>query len=575
MPHMEETFTPRDPIITRTKSNSSQDKRRSVSDITDLFQAKIDTPVTSPSKQMPPRKISGKKDKEKEKELKEVRENIKRYINNMGSNNDTANANGDSTPSAIKATSSLEREATNTQHDHSNEHVDEQAIDGVKNASPESEKVSIATQTTEDEMLKAIKELADKYGSMDQVINDPRQGIANQLAKTQQTVANLYTDIHGAVSGVKVQLESLTKTAMDNSNKIAKMENSQARMAALLDENKRLVSELKIMQGLVHKVTLQTDTNTNSILDLTKRGMEQNLVLHGVDDTIERTDPQRDTPHFSAKERCKHAVIEFLKKEMSVDLEVADIWKAHRMGAHKPDKVRPMVVKVSYEAKDLIMEKMSSLKDKQNPTTKQKYFISEQLPEGIVEGKKQLNYRLDTLKKANEAKPKEAKDRIQVHSGKILINGELDKPEVTTPKPSDLFLDSIEQQQVEEIQDKLVETDRETHSHSEFIGLALKVHSTQEVQMAYKAVAQRYPASDHIMLGYALRQDRELKTGSCDDKEYGAGIRIRKTIFEMKAKNTAVFILRKFGGIHLGFQRFKIIEDITRKVVEQLNENVG
>lgn len=575
MPLMEDNFSPRDPIITRTKSNSSQqDRRKSVSDITDLFQAKIDTPVTSPSKPMPPRKISGKKDKEKERELKEARENIKRYINNIGESNNNENANGEATSSTFKATSEVERDATVSSHDekqHAERQQHAQQADGLAQGI---NKVSTATQTTEDEMLKAINELMSKYQVVEETINEPKNGIADQLAKTQETVSKLYSDIHGAVSGVKVQLENLTKTAMENSNKITAIQNSQARMGALLDENKRLVAELKIMQGLVHKVSQQTDNNTTSILDLTKRGMEQNLVIHGMDDKFEKDDQQRETPLFTVKERGKHAVLMFFKEVMSIDLEVADIWKAHRMGAYKVDKVRPMVIKVSYEAKDLIMEKIATLKDKQNPTTGQKYFISEQLPEGVLEGRKQTNYRMDILKKSNEAKPKDAKDKIQVFNGKIFVNGELDIPEVMTPKPSELFLDSTEQQQVDEIQEKLVETEREIHNYSEFIALALKVHSAKEVQTAYKAVAQRYPATDHIMLGYALRENKVLKSGSCDDKEYGAGVRIKKTIFETKARNTAVFVLRKFGGVHLGFQRFKIIENITKTAIGKLESQL-
>lgn len=125
--------------------------------------------------------------------------------------------------------------------------------------------------------------------------------------------------------------------------------------------------------------------------------MEQNLILHGVDDSIEANDPKSETPMFSFKERVKYSVIEFLKNTMKLDISIEDIWKAHCLGPHKTDKVRPIVTKVSYSAKELIMEHITKLKGLSNPKTKQIYFISEQIPEGVTERKKQLAVRAKNL----------------------------------------------------------------------------------------------------------------------------------------------------------------------------------
>lgn len=547
----------------RTRLHSSrQDKekterRNSVSEITEFFQSVANSPNN-----MSTRKTSGRiKDKEKEKELREVKANIRNYIINdepLKSNDNANGVNAQLNHDNIQghATSNDETEQLNAPNAST-------SVQGTKDN---------ATQTNDDEILKAIKELALKCNKLENSVEDPKLGLEAQLAKTQKTVAELYTDINGAVSGLKVQMEKLVATASENTVKLAAMQDSQKRMSALLDKNKRLVSELRVMQGLIQKVSQQSNHNSTQLLDVMQRGMEQNLVLYGVDNRIEIEDPKLETPMFTANERVKHSAMKFFKDELNVDVEIEDIWKAHRMGPFKVDKMRPLIVKVSYSAKELIMENMSKLKGKSNPVTQQKYFISEQVPDGISEVKKQTQARVKVLRDTNDAKPHHEKSKIQVIRDKILVNGELDIPEITTPLPSQLFLSAEEQSKVEEIQSQMVQTEPETYRNSEFMALAVRVSSVEDVRRSYIAVVQRHPSADHHMLGYALKEEQKLRTGFCDDREFGAAIKIKRAIFELKSRNTAVFVLRKYGGVHLGFDRFRIIEEIAKKAVRMLNE---
>lgn len=550
---------PRESVRLRNKSTTnSQERRNSVGDITDYFQTQISQMAHQNKKPNPNFKQAIK---EKNKELREIKDNIKAMIENDNlPNKEGANANGADQSDSMQ-----------------DKHADQSAEIAI-NPSPLNEGdleertfSSRTTQTSEDEILKALAELAQKYDKLDKDIHDPKNGVVNQLASTQGKVADLYTDIHGAVGGLKVRMDKVTISAEQNSNKISQMENNQARMSALLDENKRLVQELKTMQGLVHKVQQQANMASNQILDLTKRGMEQNLIVHGIDDTLEKEDPKRETPMFTFRERPKHAVLQFLKDILNIDIGLEDIWKAHRMGPSSKDKVRPMVIKVSYGAKELIMEHVSKLKGKTNPKTKQVLFISEQIPEGVTENKKQTASRLKTLKDNNDKKPVAERNKLQVIGDKILVDGVVDEPEVVTPLPSQLFPSIEKQKRIDAIQAKMIETEPLFERNSEFKAISLRVHSIEEVNLAYIAVAQRYPISDHISVGYALREGHQVKSGFCDDREYGAGTKIKNIIFDQKSKNTAVFVLRKYGGVHLGFNRFQIIESATKEAIRMLN----
>lgn len=339
----------------------------------------------------------------------------------------------------------------------------------------------------------------------------------------------------------------------------------------MLDESKRLANEIKTLQGLVQKLSQQSNHTTTHLLDVTKRGMEQNIIVHGMDNQIEINDAKLETPMFSTKERCKHSAIKFFKEEMNLDLEVEDLWKAHRTGAFKAGKVRPMILKLSYAAKDLVMENISSLKGRKNSKTDQVYFISEQIPDGITETKKQTAVRVKALQDANNKKPEQQRSKIQVVQDKILVDGQLELPPVLPPQPSQLFLCAEDQARVDDLQNAIVETEPLSVKNSEFRALALKVHSIKQMNDAYVAVTQCFPAADHIMAAYAFKEGQKFYQGACDDKEFGASIKIKNIIFENHAKNTAIFVVRKYGGLHLGIERFKTISAVAKDALDLLN----
>lgn len=553
----------REPIKTRQKS-ASQDRRNSVGEITEYFKQMADTPGKT--------KGTSSKHKDKESKRQPVKNNKENKDNEPSTKeNAKLNANGKEN----------EKEQCNNHGiDHTDMPEELNIPNGENHLTPSKEnnaQVALTqehsdaeTQTTSDALLKTVQAMQSQLNKMEEVINDPRNGLSSQLAKTQEKLQNIHSDIHGAVDGILVKMQNLTTSSEANTAKILQLETGHKRMAAVLDENKRLVQELRVMQGLVQKISQQSLHTNNKVLDLTKRGMEQNLVIHGVDDTTEIEDSKRATPMFKPKERCKYSAIGFFKDIMNLDIHAEDVWKAHRMGAKKPNKVRPLIVKLSYPAKDLVLENISTLKGRKNEKTQQTYFIADQIPEGITEMKKQTSSRAKTLNEENKKLPDEEKKRIQIFNDQILVDGELDQPHITTPQPSDLFLPIDDQKRIDNLQSKLVETDSIYIKNSQFSAMALKVHSLAEVRDAYIAVAQRYSAADHIMAAYALKDKGSLFSGSCDDREFGASIKIKNLIFETKARNTAVFVIRKFGGIHLGYERFQAIQQVTTKALELL-----
>lgn len=568
------------PVKTRNNSKS-QERRNSVSEITEYFQSvhEQNTNSTAPSAQTKPKpvKVPNKekfktkdKDKEKIKGQKQLQdEKMPSQSQSQGDSEEPIEGENTSAISASK--SSVE---PNCNHDKEADVEAESTPKDKDNYDSSDNLKDATTQTNEDVVLQALQNLQQKLDKIEDDLHLPKNGISDQLAKTSEKTQNLYTELHSQVNRVLVRLDQVTKTAADNDTNIKKMEIAQQRMSQLLDENKRLVRELQLMKDLVQKVTQQNQNTSTQLMHLSKRGMEQNLIVYGVDDALEVEDAKAKSPQFTPKERCQHSALEFFKKEMRLDLEVQDIWKAHRMGTHRPGKVRPLILKLSYAAKDMVMENMGELKGKKNAVTDQVYFISEQIPEGIMETKKQVSARAKILRDANDKLPTENKKKIQVIQDKILVDGILDQPRVSPPQPSQLFPDSTTQDRIDALQEKIVETPPRSVKNSEFTALATKVHSVGQMNEAYIAVAQRFPTADHIMAAFAFKENGRLVQGACDDREYGAGAKVKSVIFEQSARNTAVFVVRKFGGVHLGYERFGIIQSIAKDALVALEASL-
>lgn len=466
-------------------------------------------------------------------------------------------------------------EAVTTQNMCTDNALDETAHkDNTGNLSEDIEEELDLETVSNKEVMIALKELTALVSKLDNDIHHPQKGVGAQIVKMTLRMDNLYSDIHGAVDGI---IPKLTKATADISQLEARtkiIEENNRRLVDLLSESKKLARDITTMQGILQKNSQQLQHANHKIMDLTKRGMEQNLLIYGIDDSSSHWEsipsPDENGAEIKSKELCKYSVLKFLQQKMNVSLEIEDIWKAHRTGIKRTDRCQPMIVKVSYPAKELIMEHVTSLKDRVD-TFGNSLYIKEQIPEGVMEKRKSNTARLKSLNKENDLRPKDQKNKIMLIQDRIVINGEMDIPEVQTPQPAELFMNSEVQKEVDAMHSKLHETETINLRNSSFIGHALKVCSTKEVNLAYKALAQRYAAVDHIFMAYALKEDGIIKHGHCDDNEHGGGNCIHKILLNDKVKDTAIFIVRRFGGIHLGLDRFHTIESVAKQAIRLIH----
>lgn len=91
------------------------------------------------------------------------------------------------------------------------------------------------------------------------------------------------------------------------------------------------------------------------------------------------------------------------------------------------------------------------------------------------------------------------------------------------------------------------------------MGAACIVNNMNEVHLAYKKLFLKYPGVDHIMAGFSC----DGKDGYQDDTEFSSGFRILNIIRESRFTNVAVFVIREYGGEHLGSARFNTIKELA------------
>ncbi|RCN38591.1 RWD domain protein [Ancylostoma caninum] len=112
-------------------------------------------------------------------------------------------------------------------------------------------------------------------------------------------------------------------------------------------------------------------------------------------------------------------------------------------------------------------------------------------------------------------------------------------------------------------------TDRKSH----FQAHLARVHSKDEVTLVLDRLLENSKISraTHNMYAYRiseLRDGREILLHDCfDDGETGASSKMLELLDKMNAINVLVVVSRWYGGIHLGPDRFRHINNLTREIV--------
>lgn len=377
-----------------------------------------------------------------------------------------------------------------------------------------------------DSVAEAINKMYDKINSFETALED----------KVKPTETAVFDPSQGLVSKV----DHLLANEKDN----------EKAFQNIIEENIQLREEVDMLKGIVYKMSKQLDSASTKIDQLVVRSMEDNLVFTGI---------LGDQP----KKNPRKQLHEFLYNEMGLtDVRDIDILSVYRMRKPDKNKDRPIVAHCATDLRRYIMRNASILKHRMNGEGG-KFYINQQLPDAISEQNREVREIIKQKKDREEDIPVSAKSKFAVKSGRVYINGQLQKKKITPPTVQEIFPDDDVQEKVNNI--KLKHFHANPEEGSSFRVSVFKPENMVEVKHAYIKLFQKFPAADHISVACTINGEEAYH----DDKEYGASHRMLRIIRQSPVDNIAIFMIRSHGGINLGPRRFTIIAELTKAALEK------
>ncbi|KAI8374922.1 ribosomal protein S5 domain 2-type protein [Choanephora cucurbitarum] len=107
---------------------------------------------------------------------------------------------------------------------------------------------------------------------------------------------------------------------------------------------------------------------------------------------------------------------------------------------------------------------------------------------------------------------------------------------------------------------------------STFVAHVAEVHSVHEVKVVLAHLLQnkKIAKATHNILAYRIMMpDGKVLQDNDDDGESAAGGRLSHLMQILEVENVVVVVTRWFGGIHLGPDRFKDINNVARNALEE------
>ena len=135
-------------------------------------------------------------------------------------------------------------------------------------------------------------------------------------------------------------------------------------------------------------------------------------------------------------------------------------------------------------------------------------------------------------------------------------------------EPLDLFPDKAEREKWNRI--KTVSSDTVDEQSSSFTAIAAKCSQFIEVKRAYRKIRALNPAANHVVAAYNLRNGY---SGYQDDEEHAAGHKMRDFLQQNAPPNVAIFIVRIYGGIHVGPKHFQVMKQTAKQAIDRLNDD--
>ena len=335
-------------------------------------------------------------------------------------------------------------------------------------------------------------------------------------------------------------------------------------------ELQNIYDKMSYLEGIVEKqnqeILLLKQANEEQIA----RGMKSMIYIHNI--VEEEDEKDADTMRI---------VKDFFRNEMGISNDI-NVSKATREGpSKKKDKgdegtgtdftnnysppPRSILLNLANIGdKGTIYNHVGNLKGKKNKFNKA-YVVSDKLPAGQQENKRFQNDVVKRIKSIPGEKPNH-----KFKKGKLYVNGKLYKPSVTPPKVNEI----VSPDNQDDINAVILQHGETiAYEGCTFTAFSQEVRSIQDVQKGYVRMKQMYPEALHISNAYRLPGTDIDSEGMADDGEHGCGRLILKLLTEWNIYCRAIYLVRRYGGVHLGTKRFGCMTEAVKSCVARSSFN--
>ena len=306
----------------------------------------------------------------------------------------------------------------------------------------------------------------------------------------------------------------------------------------------------EILAGICNGLHTEVQDLTQHIELLELNNSKQSVIMTGC------------TLDFDNKGENIEYLIGFFKQALQLDIGIEDYF---HIGKSNP---RPIVIEFeTLEDKRAVMRSKSRLKSVN--TGRMRIFINDYVPLPIQEKRKRERKIISDLEKDLDPDDEEADAGIAYTNAGLTINGVPYRKKITPPTPRELLdLEPEELKKVIKTQTKRGEA--VVKDGSKFIGYMAPINSFQHIRNIYMKLKLIQPGARHIVCAYSFQDQAPMYAthNFHDDGEPGSGCALLDLMEKNGIENKVIFVVRKYGGIKLGAERFNCYLNAARIVLE-------
>ena len=264
----------------------------------------------------------------------------------------------------------------------------------------------------------------------------------------------------------------------------------------------------------------------------------------------------------------------FLLDIMGIEIVDGDILQASRMKGTLRRKVRGkyvymhplMFVKCSAMLRKMIEDSKGMLKKKRSPAPQFKFTIKNHLPEAHYAARLKWNEYIKDLIERNKTRPEKEKFTFYFRGEFLYVNKKKVVELVEVPTMEEILNVSDADRMAISILNFEKSSEKEQEG-SVFQAFVLPVSTVQMIKNAYLCLKVRFNKATHISMGYVLELDGEMVTGTQHDGEIQQDVKISEALHQENIANIAVFVVRWYGGTHIGGARLTIGHQLAKEVL--------